>query len=190
MKGGIKAASNLIVVFYFNCQDIQKISTSTKINIIVSSTKQQNLSVKIVTSLQVFYNCETKTITVKNVSSSPASFLQLYRNSLHHANISSLYCKLSCSMSTKALEINQLGNFCTAFSKCFCLTSTKALKVHSLANFHTKVLKIFYLFSTIGVFPDKPNLVVQLTSKHSTKESESQRWQKMNKWLHKLRQLI
>jgi hypothetical protein len=30
MKGGIKAASNLIVVFYFNSRDIQKISTSTK----------------------------------------------------------------------------------------------------------------------------------------------------------------
>jgi hypothetical protein len=31
MKGGIKAASNLIVVFYFNRQDIQKIGTSTKV---------------------------------------------------------------------------------------------------------------------------------------------------------------
>jgi hypothetical protein len=32
MKGGIKAASNSIVVFYFNRQQLQKISTSTKID--------------------------------------------------------------------------------------------------------------------------------------------------------------
>ncbi len=31
MKGGIKAASNSIVEFYFNIQDLQKISTSTKL---------------------------------------------------------------------------------------------------------------------------------------------------------------
>jgi hypothetical protein len=30
-EGGIKVASNLIVVFYFNRQDIQKIGTSNKI---------------------------------------------------------------------------------------------------------------------------------------------------------------
>jgi hypothetical protein len=36
MKGGIKAASNLIVVFYFNRQDSQKIGTSTKQKVLKS----------------------------------------------------------------------------------------------------------------------------------------------------------
>jgi hypothetical protein len=42
MKGEIKAASNLIVVFYFNRQDIQKISTSTKKWSILAGTGHPN----------------------------------------------------------------------------------------------------------------------------------------------------
>ena len=85
------------------------------INIKVSTTINK-VSVKIVSTLQVFEseNCvnlqsflqlKLDQNTVKIVSSSTTSFLQLYQEQtrLHHAKF---FCKLFCLISTKALEIH------------------------------------------------------------------------------------
>jgi hypothetical protein len=104
---------------------------------------------------------QPKINTVKIVSSSTSSFLQLYHNSLHRATSH----RHSVSYSAWSLRRHLRSTYLQSFVRQIVSVSAWLLPRHwrstHLLILLTKVLKTFCLFYTLGVLPDKTNLVAQ-----------------------------